>query len=218
MQQIVGTVFPQRDTQGEADAASGAINPIPTALECHGPGSHAAGERLQWILPELAWLLCIPPSSARVSGSWGPFLFASPLFAMSPSPVVRARRHKARSGVEPVRPGAHPPPADAVQASLRIVGLGGLLCTVSVNLAATVAEAQKLIAKTAGVPVCEQHLISHDRRLFANEVLGDALGKDSEVTLLRCDAKAMAIKSAMRTGSLALERARRLTMQCVSDA
>ena len=120
--------------------------------------------------------------------------------------------------MEPVRPGAHQPADASVEASLRIVGLGGLVCTVSVNLAATVAEAQKLIAKTAGVPVREQHLISRDRRLSANEVLGDALGKDNEVTLLRCDAKAMAIKSAMRTGSLALERARRLTMQSVSDA
>ena len=91
------------------------------------------------------------------------------------------------------------------------------MCTVSVDMAATVAEAQKVIAKSAGIPACEQHLISKDRRLSANETLGDALGKDEEVTLIRCDAKAMAIKSAMRTGSLALERARRLRVQCSSN-
>ena len=101
--------------------------------------------------------------------------------------------------------------------SLRVIGLGGLLCTISVDMAATVAEAQKAIAKSARIPAREQHLMYNDRRLSMNEILCDVLGKDDEVTLLRCDAKAMAIESAMRTGSLALQRARRL-MQRVRDA
>ena len=156
-----------------------------------------------------------------------PYLTLS-LPSMSPSPVVpKAQRHKARTshprlpsrqgddGVSRALPRAQ---KERVEGSLQVVSLGGLLCTVSVDMAATVEEAQKVIAKTAGIPVREQQLISQNRPLCAREVLGDVLGKEDEVTLVRCDAKAMAIKSAMRTGSLALERARRLTMQCTSNA
>mmetsp|Transcript_53144 Transcript_53144/g.99629 ORF Transcript_53144/g.99629 Transcript_53144/m.99629 type:complete len:137 (-) Transcript_53144:242-652(-) len=131
---------------------------------------------------------------------------------MSP-PMPRGRKPRGRRGQE--MGAAQKPMSErpVVEGSLRIVGLAGLLCTVSVDLASPVAEAQKIIAKTAGVPVREQHLITQDRELWANEVLGDALGDQDEVTLLRCDAKAMAIKRATQTGTLALERARRLTMK-----
>ncbi|CAE7361337.1 unnamed protein product [Symbiodinium natans] len=124
------------------------------------------------------------------------------------SAVGKARRQKARKAA------ARPAP---MEGSLRILGLGGCLCTVSVDMAAPVAAAQKVIAKSAGIPVGEQQLICRDRELSAHEILGDALGEDDEVTLLRCDAKALAIKSAMRTGALALERARRMAMQRAGD-
>ena len=102
--------------------------------------------------------------------------------AMS-SAVGKARRQKARKAA------ARPAP---MEGSLRILGLGGCLCTVSVDMAAPVAAAQKVIAKSAGIPVGEQQLICRDRELSAHEILGDALGEDDEVTLLRCDAKALA--------------------------
>ena len=110
---------------------------------------------------------------------------------MSQAPMV--------SGADPIEP---------VMGSLRILGLSGLLCTISVDMAATVAKAQKVIAKCAGIPVREQRLMCRDRQLSVHEILGEALGNDDEVTVLRCDERAMAIKSAMQTGSLALERAR----------
>ncbi|CAE7024923.1 unnamed protein product [Symbiodinium natans] len=141
----------------------------------------------------------------------GPVLFDPPL-AMSPEVVQAPRKRQSKAKRASA---AHPSnkAEPKKEGSLRVLGLGGLLCTVSVDLLAPVAEAQKVIAKSAGIPVREQQLVCRDRHLSANEILSDALGEEDEVTLLRCDAKAMAIKSAMRTGSLALERARRLMMQ-----
>ena len=52
-------------------------------------------------------------------------------------------------------------------------------------MAAPVAKAQKAIAKSAGIPVREQHLMCHDRPLSANEILGVALGEDDEARLPR---------------------------------
>ena len=98
--------------------------------------------------------------------------------------------------------------------SLRVVGLAGPLCTISVDLGATtVFEAQKMIAKSAGIPTQEQQLISHNRGLSRHEILGKALGESDEVTLLRRDSKSLAVESAKITGALALERARRMAMQ-----
>ncbi|CAE6912267.1 unnamed protein product [Symbiodinium sp. CCMP2456] len=93
---------------------------------------------------------------------------------------------------------------------LRIVGLTGLLGTISIDLQTTVTEAQKMIAKSLNIPVPEQHLISQSRCLSCNELLGGALGENLEVTLLRCDRKTLILESAKQTGSVALERARRM--------
>ena len=93
---------------------------------------------------------------------------------------------------------------------LRIVGITGLLGTISIDLQTTVAEAQKMIPKSLKIPAQEQHLISQSRCLSCNEPLGGALGENLEVTLLRCDRKALILKSAEQTGSVALERARRM--------
>ena len=88
--------------------------------------------------------------------------------------------------------------------------MSGVLCTLSVDLAANVHEVQKQIAEAACIPVREQCLLCNQREVKASERIGEALAGEDEITVVRCDARVMAIKSAMQTGALALERARSL--------
>mmetsp|Transcript_36236 Transcript_36236/g.86737 ORF Transcript_36236/g.86737 Transcript_36236/m.86737 type:complete len:131 (+) Transcript_36236:53-445(+) len=122
------------------------------------------------------------------------------------SPPSFAPPTRRRGGVKQRSPPLRVPCAG----SLQVVGLGGFLCTVEVDLAASVWEAQLAIAKTAGIPAREQSLLCQERRLASSELLQDALAGEHEVTLVRCDAKVLAMKAALRTGATALERARRL--------
>eukprot|EP00435_Cladocopium_sp_Y103_P046008 s519_g13.t1 len=100
-----------------------------------------------------------------------------------------------------------------VEGSVTVLGLSGVLCTVSVDFSAPVREAQKVIEKAASIPVGEQRLLCNQQVLRSNDLLGEALQGGNEVTVVRCDSKTIIMDLALETGNTVLERARRLAAQ-----
>lgn len=94
------------------------------------------------------------------------------------------------------------------EGSITVLGLSGVLCTVSVDLSAPVREAQKVIEKAASIPVGEQRLLCNQQVLRSNDPLGEALQGGQEVTVVRCDSKTITMDLALETGNIVLERAR----------